>query len=261
MRPVFGLNGPIGCAVVSLLVVMGLFVVVIVLVGLFVVLGVGAIVTSPKFIPSPVVTVVGGVWVTTLFVVRCAKGSSFLFINMTVITLLTTLVVLSVELVTLTEGGNVLYPVAPLSTGLIGGNVDGSLTVVRISGIGGRGGGVGGIRLAVVVVVIVVVVVDGSGVVVVVVFMEVVVSASVVVVGTVVDVEVVVDDGVVVVVVVVVNISPERLFLIVSEIKDVRGYVLEDVEHILLKSSSERDQTMLPPYPSCKIHFALFFTL
>lgn len=260
MRPVFGLNGPIGCAVVSLLVVMGLFVVVIVLVGLFVVLGVGAIVTSPKFIPSPVVTVVGGVWVTTLFVVRCAKGSSFLFINMTVITLLTTLVVLSVELVTLTEGGNVLYPVAPLSTGLIGGNVDGSLTVVRISGIGGRGGGVGGIRLAVVVVVIVVVVVDGSGVVVVVVFMEVVVSASVVVVGTVVDVEVVVDDGVVVVVVVV-NISPERLFVIVSEIKDVRGYVLEDVEHILLKSSSERDQTMLPPYPSCKIHFALFFTL
>lgn len=260
MRPVFGLNGPIGCAVVSLLVVMGLFVVVIVLVGLFVVLGVGAIVTSPKFIPSPVVTVVGGVWVTTLFVVRCAKGSSFLFINMTVITLLTTLVVLSVELVTLTEGGNVLYPVAPLSTGLIGGNVDGSLTVVRISGIGGRGGGVGGIRLAVVVVVIVVVVVDGSGVVVVVVFMEVVISASVVVVGTVVDVEVVVDDGVVVVVVVV-NISPERLFVIVSEIKDVRGYVLEDVEHILLKSSSERDQTMLPPYPSCKIHFALFFTL
>lgn len=260
MRPVFGLNGPIGCAVVSLLVVMGLFVVVIVLVGLFVVLGVGAIVTSPKFIPSPVVTVVGGVWVTTLFVVRCAKGSSFLFINMTVITLLTTLVVLSVELVTLTEGGNVLYPVAPLSTGTIGGNVDGSLTVVRISGIGGRGGGVGGIRLAVVVVVIVVVVVDGSGVVVVVVFMEVVVSASVVVVGTVVDVEVVVDDGVVVVVVVV-NISPERLFVIVSEIKDVRGYVLEDVEHILLKSSSERDQTMLPPYPSCKIHFALFFTL
>lgn len=260
MRPVFGLNGPIGCAVVSLLVVMGLFVVVIVLVGLFVVLGVGAIVTSPKFIPSPVVTVVGGVWVTTLFVVRCAKGSSFLFINMTVITLLTTLVVLSVELVTLTEGGNVLYPVAPLSTGLIGGNVDGSLTVVRISGIGGRGGGVGGIRLAVVVVVIVVVVVDGSGVVVVVVFMDVVVSASVVVVGTVVDVEVVVDDGVVVVVVVV-NISPERLFVIVSEIKDVRGYVLEDVEHILLKSSSERDQTMLPPYPSCKIHFALFFTL
>lgn len=259
MRPVFGLNGPIGCAVVSLLVVMGLFVVVIVLVGLFVVLGVGAIVTSPKFIPSPVVTVVGGVWVTTLFVVRCAKGSSFLFINMTVITLLTTLVVLSVELVTLTEGGNVLYPVAPLSTGstgTIGGNVDGSLTVVRISGIGGRGGGVGGIRLAVVVVVIVVVVVDGSGVVVVVVFMEVVVSASVVVVGTVVDVEVVVDDGVVVVVVVVVNISPERLFVIVSEIKDVRGYVLEDVEHILLKSSSERDQTMLPPYPSCKIHFA-----
>lgn len=260
MRPVFGLNGPIGCAVVSLLVVMGLFVVVIVLVGLFVVLGVGAIVTSPKFITSPVVTVVGGVWVTTLFVVRCAKGSSFLFINMTVITLLTTLVVLSVELVTLTEGGNVLYPVAPLSTGTIGGNVDGSLTVVRISGIGGRGGGVGGIRLAVVVVVIVVVVVDGSGVVVVVVFMEVVVSASVVVVGTVVDVEVVVDDGVVVVVVVV-NISPERLFVIVSEIKDVRGYVLEDVEHILLKSSSERDQTMLPPYPSCKIHFALFFTL
>lgn len=256
MRPVFGLNGPIGCAVVSLLVVMGLFVVVIVLVGLFVVLGVGAIVTSPKFIPSPVVTVVGGVWVTTLFVVRCAKGSSFLFINMTVITLLTTLVVLSVELVTLTEGGNVLYPVAPLSTGLIGGNVDGSLTVVRISGIGGRGGGVGGIRLAVVVVVIVVVVVEGSGVVVVVVFMEVVISASVVVVGTVVDVEVVVDDGVVVVVVVVVNISPERLFVIVSEIKDVRGYVLEDVEHILLKSSSERDQTMLPPYPSCKIHFA-----
>lgn len=256
MRPVFGLNGPIGCAVVSLLVVMGLFVVVIVLVGLFVVPGVGAIVTSPKFIPSPVVTVVGGVWVTTLFVVRCAKGSSFLFINMTVITLLTTLVVLSVELVTLTEGGNVLYPVAPLSTGLIGGNVDGSLTVVRISGIGGRGGGVGGIRLAVVVVVIVVVVVDGSGVVVVVVFMEVVISASVVVVGTVVDVEVVVDDGVVVVVVVVVNISPERLFVIVSEIKDVRGYVLEDVEHILLKSSSERDQTMLPPYPSCKIHFA-----
>lgn len=258
MRPVFGLNGPIGCAVVSLLVVMGLFVVVIVLVGLFVVLGVGAIVTSPKFIPSPVVTVVGGVWVTTLFVVRCAKGSSFLFINMTVITLLTTLVVLSVELVTLTEGGNVLYPVAPLSTGTIGGNVDGSLTVVRISGIGGRGGGVGGIRLAVVVVVIVVVVVDGSGVVVVVVFMEVVISASVVVVGTVVDVEVVVDDGVVVVVVVVVvvNISPERLFVIVSEIKDVRGYVLEDVEHILLKSSSERDQTMLPPYPSCKIHFA-----
>lgn len=254
MRPVFGLNGPIGCAVVSLLVVMGLFVVVIVLVGLFVVLGVGAIVTSPKFIPSPVVTVVGGVWVTTLFVVRCAKGSSFLFINMTVITLLTTLVVLSVELVTLTEGGNVLYPVAPLSTGLIGGNVDGSLTVVRISGIGGRGGGVGGIRLAVVVVVIVVVVVDGSGVVVVV-FMEVVISASFVVVGTVVDVEVVVDDGVVVVVVVV-NISPERLFVIVSEIKDVRGYVLEDVEHILLKSSSERDQTMLPPYPSCKIHFA-----
>lgn len=254
MRPVFGLNGPIGCAVVSLLVVMGLFVVVIVLVGLFVVLGVGAIVTSPKFIPSPVVTVVGGVWVTTLFVVRCAKGSSFLFINMTVITLLTTLVVLSVELVTLTEGGNVLYPVAPLSTGLIGGNVDGSLTVVRISGIGGRGGGVGGIRLAVVVVVIVVVVVDGSGVVVVVVFMEVVISASFVVVGTVVDVEVVVDDGVVVVVVV--NISPERLFVIVSEIKDVRGYVLEDVEHILLKSSSERDQTMLPPYPSCKIHFA-----
>lgn len=253
MRPVFGLNGPIGCAVVSLLVVMGLFVVVIVLVGLFVVLGVGAIVTSPKFIPSPVVTVVGGVWVTTLFVVRCAKGSSFLFINMTVITLLTTLVVLSVELVTLTEGGNVLYPVAPLSTGLIGGNVDGSLTVVRISGIGGRGGGVGGIRLAVVVVVIVVVVVDGSGVVVVVVFMEVVISASFVVVGTVVDVEVVVDDGVVVVVV---NISPERLFVIVSEIKDVRGYVLEDVEHILLKSSSERDQTMLPPYPSCKIHFA-----
>lgn len=234
---------------------MGLFVVVIVLVGLFVVLGVGAIVTSPKFIPSPVVTVVGGVWVTTLFVVRCAKGSSFLFINMTVITLLTTLVVLSVELVTLTEGGNVLYPVAPLSTGLIGGNVDGSLTVVRISGIGGRGGGVGGIRLAVVVVVIVVVVVDGSGVVVVVVFMEVVISASFVVVGTVVDVEVVVDDGVVVVVVVV-NISPERLFVIVSEIKDVRGYVLEDVEHILLKSSSERDQTMLPPYPSCKIHFA-----
>lgn len=257
MRPVFGLNGPIGCAVVSLLVVMGLFVVVIVLVGLFVVLGVGAIVTSPKFIPSPVVTVVGGVWVTTLFVVRCAKGSSFLFINMTVITLLTTLVVLSVELVTLTEGGNVLYPVAPLSTGLIGGNVDGSLTVVRISGIGGRGGGVGGIRLAVVVVVIVVVVVDGSGVVVVVVFMEVVISASFMVVGTVVDVEVVVDDGVVVVVVVVVvNISPERLFVIVSEIKDVRGYVLEDVEHILLKSSSERDQTMLPPYPSCKIHFA-----
>lgn len=257
MRPVFGLNGPIGCAVVSLLVVMGLFVVVIVLVGLFVVLGVGAIVTSPKFIPSPVVTVVGGVWVTTLFVVRCAKGSSFLFINMTVITLLTTLVVLSVELVTLTEGGNVLYPVAPLSTGTIGGNVDGCLTVVRISGIGGRGGGVGGIRLAVVVVVIVVVVVDGSGVVVVVVFMEVVISASVVVVGTVVDVEVVVDDGVVVVVVVVVvNISPERLFVIVSEIKDVRGYVLEDVEHILLKSSSERDQTMLPPYPSCKIHFA-----
>lgn len=255
MRPVFGLNGPIGCAVVSLLVVMGLFVVVIVLVGLFVVLGVGAIVTSPKFIPSPVVTVVGGVWVTTLFVVRCAKGSSFLFINMTVITLLTTLVVLSVELVTLTEGGNVLYPVTPLSTGLIGGNVDGSLTVVRISGIGGRGGGVGGIRLAVVVVVIVVVVVDGSGVVVVVVFMEVVISASFVVVGTVVDVEVVVDDGVVVVVVVV-NISPERLFVIVSEIKDVRGYVLEDVEHILLKSSSERDQTMLPPYPSCKIHFA-----
>lgn len=253
MRPVFGLNGPIGCAVVSLLVVMGLFVVVIVLVGLFVVLGVGAIVTSPKFITSPVVTVVGGVWVTTLFVVRCAKGSSFLFINMTVITLLTTLVVLSVELVTLTEGGNVLYPVAPLSTGLIGGNVDGSLTVVRISGIGGRGGGVGGIRLAVVVVVIVVVVVDGSGVVVVVVFMEVVISASFVVVGTVVDVEVVVDDGVVVVVV---NISPERLFVIVSEIKDVRGYVLEDVEHILLKSSSERDQTMLPPYPSCKIHFA-----
>lgn len=260
MRPVFGLNGPIGCAVVSLLVVMGLFVVVIVLVGLFVVLGVGAIVTSPKFIPSPVVTVVGGVWVTTLFVVRCAKGSSFLFINMTVITLLTTLVVLSVELVTLTEGGNVLYPVAPLSTGTIGGNVDGCLTVVRISGIGGRGGGVGGIRLAVVVVVIVVVVVEGSGVVVVVVFMEVVISASVVVVGTVVDVEVVVDDGVVVVVVVV-NISPERLFVIVSEIKDVRGYVLEDVEHILLKSSSERDQTMLPPYPSCKIHFALFFTL
>lgn len=260
MRPVFGLNGPIGCAVVSLLVVMGLFVVVIVLVGLFVVLGVGAIVTSPKFIPSPVVIVVGGVWVTTLFVVRCAKGSSFLFINMTVITLLTTLVVLSVELVTLTEGGNVLYPVAPLSTGLIGGNVDGSLTVVRISGIGGRGGGVGGIRLAVVVVVIVVVVVEGSGVVVVVVFMEVVISASFVVVGTVVDVEVVVDDGVVVVVVVV-NISPERLFVIVSEIKDVRGYVLEDVEHILLKSSSERDQTMLPPYPFCKIHFALFFTL
>lgn len=86
--------------------------------------------------------------------------------------------------------------------------------------------------------------------------MEVVISASVVVVGTVVDVEVVVDDGVVVVVVVVVNISPERLFMIVSEIKDVRGYVLEDVEHILLKSSSERDQTMLPPYPSCKIHFA-----
>lgn len=256
MRPVFGLNGPIGCAVVSLLVVMGLFVVVIVLVGLFVVLGVGAIVTSPKFIPSPVVIVVGGVWVTTLFVVRCAKGSSFLFINMTVITLLTTLVVLSVELVTLTEGGNVLYPVAPLSTGTIGGNVDGCLTVVRISGIGGRGGGVGGIRLAVVVVVIVVVVVEGSGVVVVVVvFMEVVISASVVVVGTVVDVEVVVDDGVVVVVVVV-NISPERLFVIVSEIKDVRGYVLEDVEHILLKSSSERDQTMLPPYPSCKIHFA-----
>lgn len=259
MRPVFGLNGPIGCAVVSLLVVMGLFVVVIVLVGLFVVPGVGAIVTSPKFISSPGITV-GGVWVTTLFVVRRATGSSLLFINMTVITLLTTLVVLSVELVTLTEGGNVLYPVAPLSTGTIGGNVDGSLTVVRISGIGGRGGGVGGIRLAVVVVVIVVVVVDGSGVVVVVVFMEVVVSASVVVVGTVVDVEVVVDDGVVVVVVVV-NISPERLFVIVSEIKDVRGYVLEDVEHILLKSSSERDQTMLPPYPSCKIHFALFFTL
>lgn len=258
MRPVFGLNGPIGCAVVSLLVVMGLFVVVIVLVGLFVVPGVGAIVTSPRFISSPGITV-GGVWVTTLFVVRRATGSSLLFINMTVITLLTTLVVLSVELVTLTEGGNVLYPVAPLSTGstgTIGGNVDGSLTVVRISGIGGRGGGVGGIRLAVVVVVIVVVVVDGSGVVVVVVFMEVVVSASVVVVGTVVDVEVVVDDGVVVVVVVVVNISPERLFVIVSEIKDVRGYVLEDVEHILLKSSSERDQTMLPPYPSCKIHFA-----
>lgn len=256
MRPVFGLNGPIGCAVVSLLVVMGLFVVVIVLVGLFVVPGVGAIVTSPKFISSPGITV-GGVWVTTLFVVRRATGSSLLFINMTVITLLTTLVVLSVELVTLTEGGNVLYPVAPLSTGLIGGNVDGSLTVVRISGIGGRGGGVGGIRLAVVVVVIVVVVVDGSGVVVVVVFMEVVISASFVVVGTVVDVEVVVDDGVVVVVVVVVvNISPERLFVIVSEIKDVRGYVLEDVEHILLKSSSERDQTMLPPYPSCKIHFA-----
>lgn len=255
MRPVFGLNGPIGCAVVSLLVVMGLFVVVIVLVGLFVVPGVGAIVTSPKFIlTSPGITV-GGVWVTTLFVVRRATGSSLLFINMTVIILLTTLVVLSVVPVTLTEGGNVLYPVAPLSSGTIGGNVDGSLTVVRISGIGGRGGGVGGIRLAVVVVVIVVVVVDGSGVVVVVVFMDVVVSASVVVVGTVVDVEVVVDDSVVVVVVVV-NISPERLFVIVSEIKDVRGYVLEDVEHILLKSSSERDQTMLPPYPSCKIHFA-----
>lgn len=162
--------------------------------------------------------------------------------------------------VTLTGGGNVLVPVAPLSIGRIGGNVVGFWTLVRISGIGGRGGGVGGIRLAVVVVVIVVVVVVRIGVVVV--FMEVVVSASVVVVDTVVDAEVVVGDGVVVVVgdgvvvVVVVKTSPERLFVIVSEIIDVRGYVLEDVEHILLKSSSERDQTMLPPYPSCKIHFA-----
>lgn len=68
MRPVFGLNGPIGSAVVGFLVVVGLAVVV----GLFVVLGVGAIVTSPKFISSPGITANGVVWVKILSVVRRA---------------------------------------------------------------------------------------------------------------------------------------------------------------------------------------------
>lgn len=124
MCPVLGLNGPIGSAVVGFLVVVGLFVVVVV--GLFVVLDVDAIVTSSKFIFSPGITKEGVVWVTTLLVNRCPLGSVlFLGRYMTLTT-----VILWVVPATLTGGGNVLVPVAPLSIGRIGGNVVGFGTSV-----------------------------------------------------------------------------------------------------------------------------------
>lgn len=126
MCPVLGLNGPIGSAVVGFLVVVGLFVVVVVVVGLFVVLGVDAIVTSSKFIFSPGITKEGVVWITTLLVNRCPLGSVlFLGRYMTLTT-----VILWVVPATLTGGGNVLVPVAPLSIGRIGGNVVGFGTSV-----------------------------------------------------------------------------------------------------------------------------------
>lgn len=84
--------------------------------------------------------------------------------------------------------------------------------------------------------------VDGSSVVVLSVVAGIVVA--VVVVAGVVDVVVVL---VISLVASVVGNFEERSDSNVSEITEVNGYVREDVEHILLKSSSDSDHTMLPP--------------
>lgn len=87
--------------------------------------------------------------------------------------------------------------------------------------------------------------VDGSSVVVLSVVAGIVVAVVVVVVvaGVVVDVVVLVIS----LVASVVGNFEERSDSNVSEITEVSGYVREDVEHILLKSSSDSDHTMLPP--------------